>query len=133
MEILSFYTSVPQMTIIWCMVLEISSATDKLFVILGHFLPIFYHFAYEYHKSKSYDVWFLRYGVWQTEFFLILDHFLPFTPLPPLNNPKNQNFEKLKITPRDIITLYQKHTINDNHMINGPWDINCKRQIFLSS
>ena len=55
----------------------------------------------------------------------IFSHFGPFfafylTPLPPLNNPKNQNFEKLKITPRDIITLHQKHTINDNHMINGP-------------
>ena len=34
-----------------------------------------------YHKWKSYDVWFLRYGVQQTGFFLILDHFLPFYPL----------------------------------------------------
>ena len=46
-----------------------------------------------YHKWQSYDVWFLRYGVWQTEFFVILDHFLPFYPP---NNPKNQNFEKMK-------------------------------------
>ena len=43
-----------------------------------------------YHKWKSY-VWFLRYGAWQTEFFLILDHFLPYYPP---NNPENQNFEK---------------------------------------
>ena len=27
---------------------------------------IYYHFTHEYHKSKSYDVWFLRYGAWQT-------------------------------------------------------------------
>ena len=29
-------------------------------------------------KSQSYDVCFLRYGVRQTEVFVILDHFLPF-------------------------------------------------------
>ena len=32
LEILSFYTCVPQMTIIWCMVPEISSATDRIFL-----------------------------------------------------------------------------------------------------
>ena len=31
-----------------------------------------------YHKLQLYDVWFLRYGVQQTEFFVILDHLLPF-------------------------------------------------------
>ena len=34
-----------------------------------------------YHKWESYDVWFLRYGMWQTEYFVILCHFCPFTPL----------------------------------------------------
>ena len=43
-------------------------------------------------KSQSYDVWFLRYGARQTEFFVILNHYLPFY-CPP-NDPKNQNFEK---------------------------------------
>ena len=39
--------------------------------------------------------------------FVILDHFLPFYPL---NNPKNQNFEKMKKITGDIIILhvYQK-------------------------
>ena len=37
----------------------------------------YYHFIHLYHKWKSYDVWFLRYGTWQKEFFLILDQFLP--------------------------------------------------------
>ena len=32
----------------------------------------------------------------ETEFFVILGHFLPF-------NPKNQNFEKMKKKPRDTI------------------------------
>ena len=63
------------------------------------------------HKWKSYDVWFLRYGVWQTQFFLSLNYFLLFySP----NNPKNHNFDKMKKTTRDIIILY-KCTINENH------------------
>ena len=48
-------------------------------------------------KSQSYDVCLLRYGVQQTEFFVILGHFLP------TNNLKNKNFEKMKKTPEDII------------------------------
>ena len=36
-----------------------------------------------YHKWQSYDIWFLSYGAWQTNFFVILDHFLPFYPPPP--------------------------------------------------
>ena len=46
-----------------------------------------------YHKSRSYHVWFLRYKVQKTEFFIILDHLLPFDPT---NKPKNQTFEKIK-------------------------------------
>ena len=46
--------------------------------------------------------------------------FLPFyTPLPPPpNNPENQNFEKMKNTPGDIIILH-KCTIYDNYIIYG--------------
>ena len=84
----------------------------EFFVILGYFCPFtslttqkikilkkwknfwgYYHFKHEYHKWKSYHVWFLRYGIRQTEFFLISDHFLPFyNPLP--NKPEKQNLEK---------------------------------------
>ena len=47
--------------------------------------------------NQSYDLWFLSYGVQQTNIFVILDHFLPFYPPPPFpNNPKNKNFEKMK-------------------------------------
>ena len=41
-----------------------------------------------YHKWKSYDVWFLRCGAWQSEFFVILGHFLPYYSFP--NNLENQ-------------------------------------------
>ena len=88
-------------------------STLKL-VILGHLLPFYplktqkikilknekvccryYHFTHVYQKSQSYDVRFLRYGVRQAEFFVILGHFLPFQPP---DNPENQNFKIEKNT-----------------------------------
>ena len=70
----------------------------------------------------------MRYGVPQTEFFVIMDRFLPFYH--PMD-PENQNFEKMKKTLEDIIIL-QMFTINDNHMIYDFSDMECNRQIFLS-
>ena len=49
----------------------------------------YHHFTYMYQKLWSHDVWFLRYGVKQTEFFVILGHFLSFCPI---TNLVNQNF-----------------------------------------
>ena len=80
------------------------------------------------HKWQSYDVWFLRYGLQRTECFAILDCFLPFYPP---NNPKNQNFEKMKKPPGDIITLHMC-TIKDNHMTYGSWDMVRDGQNLLS-
>ena len=40
-----------------------------------------------------------------------------FCPLPP-NNPKTQNFEKMKKTPADIIILKHVH-FNDSHKMYG--------------
>ena len=142
------YTCVPKITIIWHTVPEIRSETDILFC---HFGPLFallppygpkkskfwkneknarryYHFTHVYQKWQSYDVWFPRHGVQQTEFFVILDNFLPFY-LP--NNLKNQNFEKIKNMPQDIIILH-RCKINDNHMIYGSWDTECDGENFLS-
>ena len=59
-------------------------------------------------------------------FWTIFLHFYP------LNNPKNQNFEKIKKPPGDIITLHMC-TINDNHMWHGSWDIECDGHNVLSS
>ena len=55
-------------------------------------------------KPQSYDVWFLE---WETEFFVILDHFLTFYQPPPPNNLENQNVEKMKKVSGDI-TIYKK-------------------------
>ena len=127
------------MTIIWCMVPEIWSMTDMIFCHFRQFFaplpPLqlekskfwknekttcwYYHFTHVYHKWQSHDVWFLSYEVWPTQFFVILDCFLPFYPP---NNQKNQNFEKMKKTPGDITTLNMCNK-NDNHMMYGSWDI----------
>ena len=85
-------------------------------------------------KCISGRLWLLRYGVQQTTFFGILDHFLPFYLY---DNLKNQNFEKTKEILGDIhcscnttcdrcnfyfsfwaIFCYFTHmcTINDNHI-----------------
>ena len=56
------------------------------------------------------DLQFLRYGAWQTETGN-LDQFLPFYPP---KNLSNQNFEKIRKSPVDILILYM-YTINKNH------------------
>ena len=45
-------------------------------------------------------------------------YFKPFFALLPPNNPKSQNFEKIKKSPGDIITLHMC-AINDNHIMYG--------------
>ena len=123
LEISSFYTCVPKITIIWCMVPEIWSATYRIFCHYGLFFAFLPPPPTHYgpRKSKFWkndktleDIiilmtindsqWFFWYGVQQTKLFVILDCFLPFYPP---NNPKNQNFEKLKKNPRDIIILHK--------------------------
>ena len=115
------FTHVHQkITIMWCMVPEIWSATDRIFCHYGPFFALlppygprkskfwknekntwrYYHFTNVYHKWQSYDIWFFRYGVQQTIFFVILDHFLPFYRP---NNLKNENFKKLKKEPLEIL------------------------------
>ena len=111
------------MIVIWSMVPKIWSAMDRIFCHFWSFfafLPtfttqkikilknwkiakIYHYFTHVYHKWKSYDVWFLRKQAQQTDFFVILDHFLPFYPP---NNPKNQNFEKKWKNYQDILSFY---------------------------
>ena len=59
-------------------------------------------YVHVYHKWRSYDIWFLKYKVWQTEIFVILG---------------------------DIILYIW--TINDNHMMYGSWDMECIRIFFI--
>ena len=116
-------------------------------VILGRFLPLYplqtpkikilknenicyryNHFTDLYKNSQSYDVCFLRYGVRQTELFVIKDRFLPFyAPLSSLWTQKIKILKKWKKVLEDIIIL-QMFTINDSHMIYGFSDMECNRQ-----
>ena len=123
---------------------QIWNATDtffchfrSFFALLLHYWPqklksgknvkntwIYYPFTHVHHKSRSHNIWLVRYKV---QFYVILGHFSPFDPT---NNPKNQNFEKIKTTPGDIINLHLCNTNND-HMMYGSWDIKHNRHNFL--
>ena len=73
----------------------------------------------------------MMYGSWDMKrdrIFCHLDRSLPFYPP---NNPKNQNFEKMKKESGDSIILHMCN-INDNQIMYGSWDIEHDRQIFLS-
>ena len=63
--------------------------------------------------------------------FFILGYFLPFYPPPPLTCQKNENFNKMKKTPGDIIILL-KCNKNHDHMQCCPWDMACDRCNYFS-
>ena len=112
-----------KITIIWCMLLEIWSATE---IVFCHFGP---SWTLVYHKWQSYDLLFLRYQE-QHNFLSFQIIFCPITPCPP-NNLKNQNFGKMKKRPGNIIIL-QLCTTNGDHTMYGSWDTECDGQNFLS-
>ena len=59
----------------------------------------YYHVTQVCHKWQSYDVWFLRYEAWQTEFFVILDRFFLFYSLTTRKIKILKNWKKnLKIS-----------------------------------
>ena len=118
------------------MVAEIWSAMDRSFC---HFEPIFVLLPPPNNpKNQTFEKTtddiiilnmctindnYMIYGSWDMKrdgqnFFVILDHFLPFYPP---NNLKNQNFEKVKKTHGDIIIL-NKCTKNHDHMLHCSWD-----------
>ena len=49
-----------------------------------------------------------------------------FCPFSPPDNLENQNFEKIKKAPEDIIILH-KCTINGIYMMYGSWDMKCDK------
>ena len=65
------------------------------------------------------------------QFFVIMDHFLPFLPFQGAMDPENQYFEKKNKSLEDVIIL-QMFTINDSHMAHGFSDMECNSQNFLS-
>ena len=140
-EASSFYTYVLKTTIQWGMVPEIRSETDRIFfAILAHFMhfypnnpkiKILKKIKKHLERASFYicvpKIMIMMYCFWDIrhnkQFFVILDHILPFDLT---INPKNQNFKM----PRDIVILHLS-TINDNHMMYGFWDVEHNRQIFF--
>ena len=68
----------------------------------------YYHFTHKYYKQQSYDVWFLRYGAWQIQFFVILECFLPFTPLTAQKTKINKKWKKNTMRYHHFTQVYQK-------------------------
>ena len=144
LDILSFYTCVPKITIIWCTVPEIRSETDKLFC---HFRPIFALLPpndpenqnFETMKKMPGDAILLHmrtinedpmiYGSWNIRrnrqnflsFWAIFCHFTSLT------TEKTKILKNWKRIPGDIIILYMC-TLSNNHMMNRSWDMECDRQ-----
>ena len=106
LEISSFYTSVSKTTIIWGTVPEIWSETDRIFVILGHFLPLYppknqknqnfktmkkvswyiitLHKCIKHHNHMMYASWDMEYH---------RPNFLSFCHFYPTIDPKNKNMK----------------------------------------
>ena len=88
------------MTIISCMVPEIWSTTDRIFLSFWNvFCPFTSLWTQKINilkkwKKTTEGIIILQMWAWQREFSVILDRFLTFYPP---NNLKNQNFQKLKI------------------------------------
>ena len=70
-------------------------------------------------KWQSYNIWFLRYEVWQTNILSFWAIFYPFTPL---TIQKIKILKKWKKTPGDI-TILHRCTKNHDHMLYYSWDI----------
>ena len=131
------------MKIIWCMVPEIWSVMDKIFVTLDRFLH-FYPLKTQKikilkkWKKKSGDIIILHMCTRNNNHMLYYSwdvkcgeqNFLSFWTVFCHFNPKNQDLEKIKKKPGDIIILH-KCTINDNQMMYGFWYIEHNRQISL--
>ena len=76
-----------------------------------------------YTSVPSYDIWFLRYQLKQTDFLCHLGPFFALLRPPPLTAPKDENIKKLK-TPGDIIILH-KCAKNHDYMLYCSWDMAC--------
>ena len=135
------------MTIIWCMVPEIRSAAENLspWTVFYPFTPLRTQKIKILKKMKktpghiiilhmcTINDNHIMYGSWDIKchrqnFLSFQTMFCPFYPPKKL---KNQILKKLKKMSWDIILLHM-HTINDNHMMYGSWDMERDGQNFLS-
>ena len=140
------------MTVIWYMVPEIWSATDRILCHFGPFFTLLLPPPLTTQKIKILKKWgkksgdiilymctinnnHMMYGSWDMK--CDGQNFLPlrtvFCNLTPLTTRKIKYLKnwKEKKKPGDIIILHMR-AINDNQMMYGSWDIERNRQNFLS-
>ena len=118
LEISSFYTSVPQMAIIWCMVPQISSARDRILCHLWLFFPfyppnnsenknfgkiktmpediIIFHMCTINENHMMYGSCYMERD--RQNFFSFWTIFRPFTPHKKIKILKKQNKKRLEIS-----------------------------------
>ena len=150
------------MTIIWCMVCELWSMTDSFLSFWTVFCPILSLYTCMYQKWHSYDIWFLRYHVWRTQFFCHFlryynfthvchewqsyavwylryaawgtESFVIFDHFLHFYPPNNLKNQNLEKIKKQPrdITILHICTISDNHMIYGSWNMEHDRQNILS-
>ena len=81
-----------------------------------------------YHKSRSYDIWFLKYKFATDKF---LSFWVIFCPCNPLTTWKIKILKLREKKPEDI-TILQICIKNDNHIMYDSWDMEHERHNFLS-
>ena len=133
-----FYTCVPKITIIWCMLPEIWSATDNFlsFWAIFSLLPFCWPWKLKFGKNvkntcRCYPFsrvhlieGHMMYVSWDIRHGRIFCHFLPFDPP---NNPKTQNSEKNEKSSRryHFTFVYHKWSSYDKQFLRyGAPDIN---------
>ena len=109
---------------------------QRIFVILGHFLPFYpliiskikilknwkktwryYPFTHEYYKCWSYNAWFLKYKVQQTKLLVLLGHYLSFHPLKTWKIQILKNWKKHL----EILSFYKRQSYDVWFLIYGTW------------
>ena len=147
MEISSFYTCVPKITIIWCTVPVMRSEMDRIFCDFG---PLFALLPppppdnpekENFEKTKkmrggfmilhmcTINDYHMMYGSWDKErdrqnFLSFCAIFCPFTPLTARKIKILKNWKK---APGDII-IFHMSTKSYDHMMYGSWDMVRKRR-----
>ena len=114
------------MKIIWYRVPEIEGKTHRKTKFLKHWrkcLEMLSFYTFTINDNH------MMHGSWDMEHKR--QNFLSFWTLYLPMNPENQNFEKMKKMAGDIIIL-DKCTIHSNHIMYVFWDMEHKRQNFLS-
>ena len=138
-----FYTCVPEMKIIWCIVRQKWSETDIIWSHFGPFfcsfihlttrqkkllkkrkkrLEVYLHFLKVCHKWQSHNVWFLRYKAWHN-FLLFWTIFCPFTTI-ATQRPKFLKKWKTRLE----ISSHKRNKSRD-HMLYCCWDMERNRCI----